>query len=95
MVELVVTITVMGIIVSFLGTAIYQIITVSEYGNDRLTAKFLLLLLYILFGFFAINHGQSRQRRIISGAIALAIFAYIVMVAITHNPFPLAAGNLF
>ena len=38
MVELVVTIAITGIIVSFLGTAIYQIITVSEYGNDRLTA---------------------------------------------------------
>ena len=38
MVELVVTMAVTGIIVAFLGTAIYQIITVSEYGNDRLTA---------------------------------------------------------
>ena len=38
MVELVVAIAVTGIIVVFLGTAIYQIITVSEYGNDRLTA---------------------------------------------------------
>jgi len=38
MVELLVAIAVTGIIVVFLGTAIYQIITVSEYGNDRLTA---------------------------------------------------------
>jgi prepilin-type N-terminal cleavage/methylation domain-containing protein len=38
MVELVVAIAITGIIVVFLGTAIYQIITVSEYGNDRLTA---------------------------------------------------------
>jgi type II secretory pathway pseudopilin PulG len=38
MVELVVSIATTGIIVAFLGTAIYQIITVSEYGNDRLTA---------------------------------------------------------
>ncbi|MCK4862942.1 MAG: prepilin-type N-terminal cleavage/methylation domain-containing protein [Dehalococcoidales bacterium] len=37
-VELLVAIAVTGIIVVFLGTAIYQIITVSEYGNDRLTA---------------------------------------------------------
>jgi prepilin-type N-terminal cleavage/methylation domain-containing protein len=38
MVELVVAIAVTGIIVVFLGTAIYQIINVSEYGNARLTA---------------------------------------------------------
>ncbi len=38
MVELVVAIATTGIIVAFLGTAIYQIITVSGYGNDRLTA---------------------------------------------------------
>ena len=38
MVELLVAIAVTGVIVVFLGTAIYQIITVSEYGNDRLTA---------------------------------------------------------
>jgi Tfp pilus assembly protein PilE len=38
MVELVVAIATTGIIVAFLGTAIYQILTVSGYGNDRLTA---------------------------------------------------------
>jgi len=38
MVELVVAIAITGIIVVFLSTAIYQIITVSAYGNDRLTA---------------------------------------------------------
>ena len=38
MMELLVAIAVTGIIVVFLGTAIYQIINVSEYGNDRLTA---------------------------------------------------------
>ena len=38
MVELVVAIAVTGIIVVFLSTAIYQIINVSEYGNNRLTA---------------------------------------------------------
>lgn len=36
--ELVVAIAITGIIIAFLGTAIYQIITVSGFGNDRLTA---------------------------------------------------------
>jgi prepilin-type N-terminal cleavage/methylation domain-containing protein len=39
MVELVLTIAITGIIVTFLGTAVYQIINVSGYGNDRLTAQ--------------------------------------------------------
>lgn len=38
MVELVVAVAITGMIVGFLGTAVYQITTVTEYGNDRLTA---------------------------------------------------------
>ncbi len=38
MVELVVATAVTGIIVVFLGTAIYQIMTVTGYGNNRLIA---------------------------------------------------------
>jgi len=39
MVELMMTIAITGIIVTFLGTAVYQIINVSGYGNDRLSAQ--------------------------------------------------------
>jgi prepilin-type N-terminal cleavage/methylation domain-containing protein len=38
MVEFIVTVAVTGIIVVFLGTAIYQILTVTGYGNRRLIA---------------------------------------------------------
>jgi len=38
LVELLVATAITGLIVGGLGTAIYQIITVTEYGNDRLTA---------------------------------------------------------
>ncbi len=38
LVELLVATAITGLVVSGLGTAIYQIITVTEYGNDRLTA---------------------------------------------------------
>lgn len=37
-VELITAIAITGIIVAFLGTAIYQIFNVSDYGNNRLTA---------------------------------------------------------
>jgi hypothetical protein len=38
MVELITAVAITGIIVAFLGTAIYHILTVSEYGNDEFTA---------------------------------------------------------
>ena len=38
LIELLVATAITGFVVSGLGTAVYQIITVSEYGNDRLTA---------------------------------------------------------
>ncbi len=38
LVELLVATAITGLIVSGVGTAIYQIITVTDYGNDRLTA---------------------------------------------------------
>jgi prepilin-type N-terminal cleavage/methylation domain-containing protein len=36
--ELLVTVAITGIIVAFLGTAVYQILTVTEYGSDKMTA---------------------------------------------------------
>ena len=38
MVELITAVAITGIIVAFLGTAVYHIMTVSEYGNDEFTA---------------------------------------------------------
>ncbi len=38
MVELITAIAITGIIVVFLGTAVFHIISVSEYGNDEFTA---------------------------------------------------------
>jgi prepilin-type N-terminal cleavage/methylation domain-containing protein len=39
MVELITAVAITGIIIVFLGTAVYHIITVSEYGNDEFTAS--------------------------------------------------------
>jgi prepilin-type N-terminal cleavage/methylation domain-containing protein len=36
--ELLITVAITGIIVGFLGTAVYQILTVTEYGGDKMTA---------------------------------------------------------
>jgi prepilin-type N-terminal cleavage/methylation domain-containing protein len=36
--ELLITVAITGIIVSFLGAAVYQILNVTEYGGDKMTA---------------------------------------------------------
>lgn len=38
LVELIIATAITGLIVSVLGTIIYQIVTVTDYGNDKLTA---------------------------------------------------------
>lgn len=39
MVELIMSVAITGIIIAFIGTAVYQIINVSGYGNDHLSAQ--------------------------------------------------------
>jgi uncharacterized membrane protein SirB2 len=53
-----------------------------------LTAKLIALILYIVLGTFALKHGKTRRQRIAAWIMALLVFSYIVMVAVTHDPFP-------
>lgn len=64
--------------------------TIQQYPfvNAWLTAKFFALLLYIGLGSVALKHGKTRTIRISAWLAALAVFAYIVMVAMTHDPLP-------
>ena len=39
LVELIIAVSITGIIIAFIGTAVYQIVTVSAYGNDHLSAQ--------------------------------------------------------
>lgn len=51
-----------------------------------LTAKVIALLLYILLGLVAFRFGRSKTERLTAWIMALLVFAYIVLVAGTHNP---------
>lgn len=51
-----------------------------------LTAKVLLLLVYIVLGVFALRRGRSRASRAAYFAAALAVFLFIVSIAIAHDP---------
>ena len=69
LVELVMAIAVTGIIVVFLGTAVNQIITVSEYGNSRLTAMHELQNAAHWFGL----DGQKASTASVNGELLLTI----------------------
>jgi uncharacterized membrane protein SirB2 len=51
-----------------------------------LSAKLLALLAYIVLGSTALKYGKSRRVRVLSLCLALAVFAYIVLVAMTRSP---------
>lgn len=49
-------------------------------------AKILGLLAYIVFGVIALRYGRTRGQRAAAFAAALAMFGYIVGVALTRSP---------
>jgi uncharacterized membrane protein SirB2 len=51
-----------------------------------LLAKILGLLLYIGFGMLALRPGRLKSQRVAAFVAALAVFAYLVSVAISKNP---------
>lgn len=56
------------------------------FTDAWLTTKLLLLLLYIVLGTYALKRARTPAGRGIALACALLTFAYIVGVAITHQP---------
>ena len=74
-----------------LASALGLAVTIDQYPfvDAWLTAKFFGLVLYILLGTIALKHGKSKATRVSAWLAALAVFAYIVLVAARHNPLPL------
>ena len=73
-----------------LASALGLAYTIGQYPfvNSWLTAKIFALMLYIVLGSVALKHGKTRAIRVFAWLAAIAVFAYIVLVAITHNPLP-------
>jgi uncharacterized membrane protein SirB2 len=74
-----------------LGSAIGMAIiaSINPFEQHWLAAKILALLAYILAGSFAIKRAQSAHAQNLSFVLALACFAYILMVAISKQVVPL------
>jgi len=56
------------------------------FVNSWLTAKVLLLVLYIAVGTVALKRARTAVGRALAMGVALAIFGYIIGVAVRHDP---------
>lgn len=73
---------------TLLGAAVLLTLILHQYPfvQSWLTAKVLLLVVYIVLGVFALRRGYSRASRTAYFAAALAVFAFIVSIAVAHDP---------
>lgn len=71
-----------------LASAIGLAVMIGNYPgtHDWLTAKVLGLIGYIVLGSIALKRGRTTRVRVAAFIGALALFAYIVSVAITKSP---------
>ena len=60
--------------------------------SDWLAAKLIALVVYIGLGTIALKRGRTRTQRTAAWLAALAVFGYIVAVALTKNPMPWTNG---
>ena len=72
------------LLVSALGTA--ALLHRYPFVDDWLTAKFFGLLAYIVLGHVTLWRVRNNRQRAAALTATLAVFAYIVLVAISHDP---------
>lgn len=68
-------------------TAIILAVNLQQYPftHDWLTAKFIALLLYIIFGMFALKRAKEMKSKIIFFIFSLLTFSYIIGVALNRT----------
>ena len=73
---------------TLLGAAVLLSVIVRQYPfvDAWLTAKVLLLPVYIVLGTMALRGARTRAGRVTAFAAALLTFSYIVGVALAHDP---------
>jgi len=76
-----------------LGAGIWLAILIRQYPfvQGWLTAKVLALIAYIVVGAVGLKYGKTRKIRIAAWLTAIAIFGYIVLVALTRQVLPFIA----
>ena len=76
-----------------LVSAILLTMQIQQYPfvQGWLTAKVLALVAYIVIGAIGLKYGSTKKIRISAWLVAIAIFVYIVLVALTHQVLPFVA----
>lgn len=71
-----------------LAAALTLAVMIGQYPFDAawVTAKVFGLIGYVILGSLALKAGRSKRLRLICWLLALLVFAYIVSVALTHDP---------
>lgn len=69
-------------------TAILLAMRISQYPlvHGWLTAKVIALLVYIGLGMVALRYGRTMREKKIAYGLAIVVFGYIVLVAVTRTP---------
>ncbi len=78
---------------TLLVSAILLTIQIQQYPfiQDWLTAKVLALVVYIVIGAVGLKYGKTKKIRVTAWLVAIAIFFYIVLVALTRQVLPFTA----
>ena len=73
-----------------LVSAILLALQIRQYPfvHGWLTAKVLALVAYIVIGAIGLKYGKTRKIRITAWLVAIAVFLYIVLVALTRQALP-------
>jgi uncharacterized membrane protein SirB2 len=70
-------------------TAAFMLATVLHqypFVHGWLTAKVLLLIVYVVLGSYALKRGATRAIRALTFIAAVLVYAFIISVARTHDP---------
>ena len=74
-------------------TAALMLVTIVHqypFAQGWLTAKVLLLIVYVALGSFALKRGRTRAVRISCWIAALLVYLFIISIARTHSPLGIA-----
>ncbi|GAB4510189.1 MAG: SirB2 family protein [Sulfuricaulis sp.] len=75
---------------TLLVSAILLVLQIRQYPfvHGWLTAKVLALIAYIVIGAIGLKYGKTKKIRVTAWLVAMAIFLYIVLVALTRQVLP-------
>ncbi len=74
-----------------LCSGIGLVVLTRQYPTDQawLSAKLVALLVYIVLGSLALKRARTRHRRVAAWLAALAVYAYMISVALSRQPLPI------